>query len=192
MISAPATGCSCSSFISSASAGGQLEQPSEVNSSTSTGVFACPEPVCPTADSDTIRKPAATALERDENRDITCTSPMRLRRPAKDTAHERVPVKELRAGEARCSNHESFRRLHLGPVLQGQVYLLQLRLRRLRARPDGPLHRSPLSRDRQHSSQRLPLERRSPRTCRHPLLRPPNPHPPLPPPSPPPPPPPHP
>src|SRR5271154_2229584 len=37
MISAPATGCDASSFRNSSSAGGQLEQPSEVNSSTSTG-----------------------------------------------------------------------------------------------------------------------------------------------------------
>ena len=34
---APATGCDASSFRNSSSAGGQLEQPSEVNSSTSTG-----------------------------------------------------------------------------------------------------------------------------------------------------------
>src|SRR5271155_1432591 len=37
MISAPATGCCCSNCCSKASAGGQLEQPSEVNSSTTTG-----------------------------------------------------------------------------------------------------------------------------------------------------------
>src|SRR5713226_2143187 len=38
MISAPATGCVSASVRRSASAGGQLEQPSDVNSSTSTGV----------------------------------------------------------------------------------------------------------------------------------------------------------
>src|SRR5208283_4640220 len=38
MISTPATGCCCSNFCSKASAGGHEEQPSEVNSSTSTGV----------------------------------------------------------------------------------------------------------------------------------------------------------
>src|SRR5450755_287477 len=37
MICAPPIGCSRSSFSSSASAGGQLEHPSDVNSSSSTG-----------------------------------------------------------------------------------------------------------------------------------------------------------
>src|ERR1017187_3053309 len=37
MICAPATGCVLSSFISRASAGGQLEHPSEVNNSANTG-----------------------------------------------------------------------------------------------------------------------------------------------------------
>src|SRR5580698_11063464 len=37
MISAPATGCCCSNCCSNVSAGGQVEQPSEVNSSTTTG-----------------------------------------------------------------------------------------------------------------------------------------------------------
>jgi hypothetical protein len=40
MISAPGTGCWSSSPESKASAGGQLEQPSEVNSSTITGLGA--------------------------------------------------------------------------------------------------------------------------------------------------------
>src|SRR5215510_7077112 len=37
MISTPAKGCAVSIFASSASAGGQLEQPSDVKSSTTTG-----------------------------------------------------------------------------------------------------------------------------------------------------------
>jgi hypothetical protein len=40
MISADATGCSATSRSSNASAGGQLEHPSDVNSSTTTGVRA--------------------------------------------------------------------------------------------------------------------------------------------------------
>src|SRR3954453_21477801 len=40
MISTPGTGCSCASLLSSASAGGQLEQPSDVKSSTTTGTCA--------------------------------------------------------------------------------------------------------------------------------------------------------
>src|SRR3954471_4465463 len=40
MISTPGTGCSCASLLSSASAGGQLEQPSDVKSSTTTGTRA--------------------------------------------------------------------------------------------------------------------------------------------------------
>src|SRR3954467_13732219 len=40
MISTPATGCSFASLLSTASAGGQLEQPSDVNSSTTTGTRA--------------------------------------------------------------------------------------------------------------------------------------------------------
>src|SRR5690348_2214636 len=42
MMSAPATGC-CSRWKRSWSAGGQDEQPSEVKSSTRTGVFVCAE-----------------------------------------------------------------------------------------------------------------------------------------------------
>src|SRR5579859_8109178 len=40
MISTPATGCSLRSFVSNASAGGQLEHPSDVKSSTTTGTRA--------------------------------------------------------------------------------------------------------------------------------------------------------
>src|SRR3954471_14468313 len=40
MISTPGTGCSCASLLSSASAGGQLEQPSDVKRSTTTGTWA--------------------------------------------------------------------------------------------------------------------------------------------------------
>src|SRR5580700_3286353 len=40
---APSTGCCSSSPASNASAGGQLEQPSEVNSSTTTGVRCASE-----------------------------------------------------------------------------------------------------------------------------------------------------
>src|ERR1700730_13555569 len=40
MISAPVTGCCSSSLASKASAGGQLEQPSDVNSSRTTGTLA--------------------------------------------------------------------------------------------------------------------------------------------------------
>ncbi len=40
MISAPATGCCSASLASKASAGGQLEQPSDVNNSKTTGTRA--------------------------------------------------------------------------------------------------------------------------------------------------------
>src|ERR1700687_5943932 len=49
MIFAPATGCCSSSLASKASAGGQLEQPSDVNNSTTTGVrevCGIPETAC--------------------------------------------------------------------------------------------------------------------------------------------------
>src|SRR5258707_5143426 len=51
MISAPATGCCSSSFASRASAGGQLEQPSDVNNSRTTGtrtlaLVAVPAALC--------------------------------------------------------------------------------------------------------------------------------------------------
>src|SRR5215813_1116698 len=38
MTSTPAMGCDCCKWLNSRSAGGQLEQPSDVNNSTSTGV----------------------------------------------------------------------------------------------------------------------------------------------------------
>src|ERR1700693_136001 len=50
MISVPATSCCACNFCSNASAGGQEEQPSEVNSSTTTGLrTASTEEVCPLA-----------------------------------------------------------------------------------------------------------------------------------------------
>src|SRR3989442_1212411 len=50
MISAPPMGWSVSSLLSNASAGGQVEQPSEVNSSTTTGVRStCASAACATA-----------------------------------------------------------------------------------------------------------------------------------------------
>src|SRR5712692_658535 len=50
MISAPAMGWSVSSLLNNASAGGQVEQPSEVNSSTTTGVRStCASASCVTA-----------------------------------------------------------------------------------------------------------------------------------------------
>jgi hypothetical protein len=71
MISAPAIGCSCSSFISSASAGGQLEHPSEVNNSTSMGVRVWLEPVWAADGSEKAAKrrakdPIRKALDRAE------------------------------------------------------------------------------------------------------------------------------
>src|SRR5690242_8081199 len=44
MISAPGTGCCSASLASRASAGGQLEQPSEVNNSNTTGTRALAVP----------------------------------------------------------------------------------------------------------------------------------------------------
>src|SRR6266849_5571426 len=47
MISAPATGCCSSSIASKASAGGQLEQPSDVNNSKTTGTRTLAPPAGP-------------------------------------------------------------------------------------------------------------------------------------------------
>src|SRR5215510_12348369 len=65
MISAPSTGCSATRRPSNLSAGGQLEQPSEVNSSTSTGTrseAAAPQTVG-------VPENASNAIRVDENRD---------------------------------------------------------------------------------------------------------------------------
>ena len=56
----------------------------------------------------------------------------------------------------RSSHEPTPRPLHLGPVLQGQVHLLQLRLGRLRPRAHVALHRPPLPRDRRRTRSTLP------------------------------------
>src|SRR5258705_13677689 len=75
MISAPLTGCTCSSFARRVSAGGHVEQPSEVNNSTRTGVrLVCDVCATPVAVKQTKTPNKAVAMAKERSRDMNATS----------------------------------------------------------------------------------------------------------------------
>src|SRR5260370_40712884 len=98
MTSAPLTGCTCSSFARRVSAGGQLEQPSEVNSSTRTGVrFVCG--VCAAMEAGRKRKTPnkATAMAKERSCDMKSASwLLELRSNFKLHPDKRISVKQLK------------------------------------------------------------------------------------------------